>query len=89
MNFKKYFQGPKEGKIDPKNLPHVGGNTWKGGSGGTDTPGLGGKMGPYRSDSGNPVNQISEAEKKQVTAEMLKKAREAAEVRKNLGMGYF
>ena len=25
---------PKHGKIDPKNEPHVGGNTWAGGTGG-------------------------------------------------------
>lgn len=26
--------GPKHGKIDEKNEPHVGGNTWAGGTGG-------------------------------------------------------
>lgn len=26
--------GPKHGKIDEKNKPHVGGNTWAGGTGG-------------------------------------------------------
>jgi hypothetical protein len=31
------------GKIDPDNTPHVGGNTWAGGTGGRDTAGLGGK----------------------------------------------
>ena len=35
--------GPKEGKVDPDNKPHVGGNQWRGGTGGADTPGLGGK----------------------------------------------
>lgn len=30
---------PKHGKIDPKNTPHVGGNTWAGGTGGRDTAG--------------------------------------------------
>lgn len=25
---------PKHGKVDPKNEPHVGGNTWAGGTGG-------------------------------------------------------
>lgn len=34
---------PKHGKEDPKNEPHVGGNTWAGGTGGRDTAGLGGK----------------------------------------------
>ena len=32
---------PKHGKVDPNNKPHVGGNTWAGGSGGSDTSGLG------------------------------------------------
>ena len=49
---------PKHGKIDPDNAPHVGGNTWAGGSGGSDTAGLGGRGGPYRLDSGNPVHQV-------------------------------
>lgn len=26
---------PKHGKVDPSNEPHVGGNTWAGGTGGT------------------------------------------------------
>ena len=30
---------PKHGKIDPENTPHVGGNTWAGGTGGRDTAG--------------------------------------------------
>lgn len=34
---------PKHGKEDPDNKPHVGGNTWAGGTGGRDTAGLGGK----------------------------------------------
>ena len=28
---------PKHGKEDPNNDPHVGGNTWAGGTGGRDT----------------------------------------------------
>ena len=31
---------PKHGKIDPSNDPHVGGNTWAGGTGGRDTAGI-------------------------------------------------
>lgn len=31
--------GPKHGKIDPKNAPHHGGNTWAGGTGGSNTAG--------------------------------------------------
>ena len=34
---------PKRGKIDKTGAPHVGGNTWAGGTGGRDTAGLGGK----------------------------------------------
>ena len=45
---------PKHGKVDPDNTPHVGGNTWAGGTGGSDTAGLGGRGGPYRLDSGHP-----------------------------------
>ena len=54
---------PKHGKIDPENQPHVGGNTWAGGSGGSDTAGLGGRGGPYRLDSGHQVHQMSDEEK--------------------------
>ena len=39
---------PKFGKTDPENRPHVGGNTWAGGTGGYDTAGLGGVGGPFR-----------------------------------------
>ena len=49
---------PKFGKVDPKNDPHVGGNTWAGGTGGSSTAGLGGRGGPYRLDSGNPIHQL-------------------------------
>ena len=31
--------GPKHGKIDKSNNPHVGGNTWAGGTGGSNTAG--------------------------------------------------
>lgn len=51
-------KGPKHGKDDPKNDPHVGGNTWAGGTGGRDTAGLGGKGGPYRLDKGHDVHQV-------------------------------
>eukprot|EP00026_Physarum_polycephalum_P000717 Phypoly_transcript_00718.p1 GENE.Phypoly_transcript_00718~~Phypoly_transcript_00718.p1 ORF type:complete len:1304 (+),score=248.57 Phypoly_transcript_00718:258-4169(+) len=60
---KKDTTSPKHGKEDPKNEPHVGGNTWAGGTGGADTAGLGGKGGPYRLDAGHPVHQISDEEK--------------------------
>ena len=53
------FGGPKHGKVDASGSPHVGGNTWAGGSGGRDTAGLGGVGGPYRLDSGNAVFQVN------------------------------
>ena len=62
-------KGPKEGQVDPFNAPHVGGNTWKGGSGGSDTAGLGGRGGPYRLDSGHDVHQISDAMKEELSEE--------------------
>ena len=31
---------PKHGKMDPKNAPHAGGNTWAGGTGGIFLPPL-------------------------------------------------
>ena len=37
-----------------------------GGSGGTDTAGMGGKAGPYRSDGGFDIFQISQEEKAKV-----------------------
>ena len=40
---------PKIGKWDENNEAHVGGNQWQGGTGGSDTAGLGGRGGPVRS----------------------------------------
>ena len=57
-------------KVDPDNAPHVGGNTWAGGTGGRDTAGLGGKGGPYRLDAGHTVYQVSDAEKDTVPEEV-------------------
>ncbi|CAJ1078932.1 von Willebrand factor A domain-containing protein 8 isoform X1 [Xyrichtys novacula] len=71
--------GPKHGKIDANNAPHVGGNQWAGGTGGRDTAGLGGKGGPYRLDAGHKVYQISQAEKDAVPEEVRKAAREMGE----------
>ena len=42
-------------EVDPTGAPHVGGNRWAGGSGGSDTAGLGGRGGPYRLWDGNPA----------------------------------
>ncbi|XP_030056405.1 von Willebrand factor A domain-containing protein 8 [Microcaecilia unicolor] len=70
---------PKHGKVDLDNMPHVGGNTWAGGTGGRDTAGLGGKGGPYRLDAGHKVYQVSQAEKDAVPEEVKRAAREMAE----------
>ncbi|KAF5299279.1 hypothetical protein FQA39_LY02452 [Lamprigera yunnana] len=69
-------KAPKHGKEDPKNEPHVGGNTWAGGTGGRDTAGLGGKGGPYRLDKGHKVHQLSDEEKELVPEHIKKAARE-------------
>lgn len=71
---------PKHGKEDPNNEVHVGGNTWAGGTGGSDTAGLGGRGGPYRLDSGHTVHQVSDEAKAAVSAEAKKKAAEIAKV---------
>ncbi|XP_011863838.1 PREDICTED: von Willebrand factor A domain-containing protein 8 [Vollenhovia emeryi] len=68
--------GPKHGKVDKNNEPHVGGNTWAGGTGGRDTAGLGGKGGPYRLDAGHTVHQLSDEEKNAVPEHVKKAARE-------------
>ncbi|KAI1241841.1 hypothetical protein IHE44_0005343 [Lamprotornis superbus] len=70
---------PKHGKVDPFNMPHVGGNMWAGGTGGRDTAGLGGKGGPYRLDAGHRVYQVSQAEKDAVPEEVKRAAREMGE----------
>jgi MoxR-like ATPase len=65
----------KHGKEDPANTPHVGGNTWAGGTGGTDTAGLGGLVGPYRLDKGHTVHQVSPEDKKKVPQHIVDEAR--------------
>ena len=67
---------PKHGKED--NLPHVGGSTFAGGTGGSDTAGLGGRGGPYRLDKGWDVHQVSAEAKAEVPEHVLKAAREMA-----------
>jgi len=69
---------PKHGKIDPDNTPHSGGNTWAGGTGGSDTAGLGGRGGPYRLDAGHSVKQISDEMKAEVSEEAQRRARQMA-----------
>ncbi|KAG0410878.1 hypothetical protein HPB47_012009, partial [Ixodes persulcatus] len=75
----KQATGPKHGKEDPENMPHVGGNTWAGGTGGMDTAGLGGAGGPYRLDKGHRVHQLSDMDKQSVPPEVLQAAREMAQ----------
>lgn len=70
---------PKEGKWDENNDPHVGGNQWAGGTGGSDTAGLGGRGGPYRLDRGHQVHQVSDEAKAQVSVEAAKAARAMAQ----------
>lgn len=60
-----------------KNLCSLG-NTWAGGTGGTDTAGLGGVGGPFRLDAGHNIHQLSEDAKQEVPEKILKKAREMA-----------
>ena len=69
---------PKKGKWDDNNDPHVGGNQWAGGTGGSNTAGLGGRGGPYRLDRGHKVHQVSDEAKAQVTDEAAKAARAMA-----------
>jgi hypothetical protein len=76
----KHASSPKHGKHDPKNERHSGGNTWAGGTGGSDTAGLGGKGGPYRLDTGggHDIDQLSDEEKANVSDEVRHRAREMA-----------
>ncbi len=67
---------PKEGRFDPTGAPHVGGNTWAGGTGGRGTAGLGGVGGPYRLDAGHDVHQVSDAAKEAVPEHVRAAARE-------------
>jgi hypothetical protein len=69
---------PKHGK-ETDGKQHVGGNTWAGGTGGSNTAGLGGRGGPYRLDGGHEVHQVSEELKNEVSEEAKLKAREMAD----------
>lgn len=73
-----HLSKPKEGKVDTSNEAHVGGNTWKGGTGGRDTMGLGGRGGYGRQYSGHKIHQISKELKKDVPEHLKKQAREMA-----------
>ena len=73
------LSNPKIGKWDENNEAHVGGNQWQGGTGGSDTAGLGGRGGPYRLDRGHKIHQVSDAAKAEVTEEAQRAARAMAE----------
>lgn len=77
---RKEARNPKTGKVDPHNKPHVGGRQWRGGTGGADTAGLGGKGGPFREDAGHDVHQLSDQEKADVSEEAKKGAHAARRV---------
>ncbi|PWN52041.1 hypothetical protein IE53DRAFT_367543 [Violaceomyces palustris] len=69
---------PKLGKEDPDNNPHVGGNTWRGGTGGRDTAGLGGRGGFERLYKGHKIHQVSDRLKSDVPDHIKKQARAMA-----------
>ncbi|SPO39671.1 uncharacterized protein PSFLO_05152 [Pseudozyma flocculosa] len=69
---------PKEGKEDPNNEEHVGGNTWRGGTGGRDTAGLGGRGGYERLYKGHKIHRVSKALKDDVPDHIKRQARAMA-----------
>ncbi|TCD60876.1 hypothetical protein EIP91_009382 [Steccherinum ochraceum] len=69
---------PKFGKVDEKNAPHTGGNTWAGGTGGRDTAGLGGRGGYMRLYQGHDIKQVSDKLKNDVPDHIKEQAREMA-----------
>ncbi|CEH18703.1 AAA ATPase containing von Willebrand factor type A (vWA) domain [Ceraceosorus bombacis] len=69
---------PKEGKTDPDNKEHSGGNTWRGGTGGRDTAGLGGRGGYERLYSGHEIKQIPDSLKRDVPEHIKEQARQMA-----------
>ncbi|TPX58575.1 hypothetical protein PhCBS80983_g03058 [Powellomyces hirtus] len=67
--------GPKHGKTDDK--AHVGGNQWAGGSGGSDTAGIGGRGGPYRlHKKGQPIVRLTDEQKNEVPEHVKKAAQQ-------------
>lgn len=51
-----------------------------GGTGGSDTAGLGGRGGPYRLDKGHKVHQISDEDKANISEESRRRAATMAKV---------
>lgn len=70
-------ENPKPGK-DPDGKPHVGGNTWAGGTGGSSTAGMGGRHGPWRRDGGFEIHQVPESEKRWTDLQAQDRARQMA-----------
>lgn len=70
------LERPKEGVED--NEVHVGGNTFRGGTGGRDTAGLGGRGGAERVFKGHKIHQVPEELKKQVPEHIQNEARAMA-----------
>eukprot|EP01138_Halocafeteria_seosinensis_P008927 gb/GECG01009124.1/.p1 GENE.gb/GECG01009124.1/~~gb/GECG01009124.1/.p1 ORF type:complete len:1545 (+),score=216.25 gb/GECG01009124.1/:1-4635(+) len=71
------IQSPKHGQVDDEE--HIGGSTYAGGTGGSNTAGLGGRGGPYRLDKGHTVHQVSEEAKKDVPPEVQERAKQMAQ----------
>jgi hypothetical protein len=69
---------PKDGKVDPEGKEHTGGNTWRGGTGGRDTAGLGGRGGYERLYTGQEIKQIPDALKRDVPEHIKEQARQMA-----------
>ena len=66
------------GEVDDKE--HIGGSRFAGGSGGSNTAGLGGRGGPYRlAKRGQRVVQVSDEKKAEVSREARQLAREMAQ----------
>ena len=59
-------------------LWQVGGSQWAGGTGGSNTAGLGGRGGPYRLDKGHNVHQVPD-HMKEMSEEARAKARAMAQ----------
>ncbi|TPX37183.1 hypothetical protein SmJEL517_g01076 [Synchytrium microbalum] len=68
--------GPKHGDVDPKGARHSGGGRWAGGSGGSNTAGLGGRGGPYRLDGGHDISQLPDDVKNDVPEHVKEAARQ-------------
>uniref|UniRef100_A0A914VNL8 Reverse transcriptase domain-containing protein n=1 Tax=Plectus sambesii TaxID=2011161 RepID=A0A914VNL8_9BILA len=69
---------PKVGKFDPTNAPHVGGNTWAGGTGGYNMADLGGVGRPFRLDADSDIYQMLESVKVQVPDHIRQRVRKLA-----------